>query len=123
MCLSLSVSVSVSLSLSVCYSHFPVPPVQCACGDMLHCENGCNCGFGAEGVDEGVIMDMDQLPLTKVTFRPSSGTPGTVYVGKLRCGPQPFGNDDNNDDNKNNNIKKNDNNNDKSRRHHPSTPS
>ncbi|KAK7093158.1 hypothetical protein V1264_008801 [Littorina saxatilis] len=63
----------------------------CGCGQFRKCPNGCNCGFGAEGEDEGLIVDKDQLPVSKVTFPAlNTANAGNYIVGPLRCGPKPF---------------------------------
>ncbi|XP_076437197.1 uncharacterized protein LOC143276534 [Babylonia areolata] len=65
---------------------------KCACGEVGQCPKGCNCGHGDGGEDGGVIIRKEALPLSRVILPPSSrgGSPGTYYVGRLRCGPQSF---------------------------------
>ncbi|XP_076455942.1 uncharacterized protein LOC143290413 [Babylonia areolata] len=65
-------------------------PDMCACGETRSCPNGCMCGFGDEGVDEGLILNKAQLPVTSVNFPATNKKAGTYFVGKLRCGPEPF---------------------------------
>ncbi|KAL8612973.1 hypothetical protein ACOMHN_001056 [Nucella lapillus] len=67
-------------------------PQKCACGEVGMCPGGCHCGRGQEGEDGGLILLQGALPLSKVILPKSTGggTPGTYYVGKVRCGPKSF---------------------------------
>ena len=73
---------------------------QCACGEIGACKSSpksaCNCDGSSKSsellIDEGLIIDKDHLPVTKVV---SGGVYGSgrasFYVGVLKCGPKQFG--------------------------------
>ncbi|CAH1775918.1 unnamed protein product [Owenia fusiformis] len=66
---------------------------MCACGMLGMCNDPsshCNCdGTSMTGEDGGKIVDKNQLPVTVINFKDTSGRTEFV-LGPLKCGPRPF---------------------------------
>ena len=71
--------------------------LQCVCGQIGACpnpESNCVCDGTVNGqIDDGKIIEKDQLPIRKVHIGGLTGSEKIdIILGPVTCGPKPFGN-------------------------------